>query len=154
MKKAFLLLFLTVIVILGGCGSNNQTEEADEVNGDGSDANNEVHAELKEQSPLMYQYSVTNESNEKVELEFSSSQRYDYEITNKDGEQVFLFSSVTSFAQVMGEETLAPGDMLNYQIDLSERDLEPGNYLLTAWLTPRSGDKYKAEQTFTVPGEE
>ncbi|QTM99131.1 intracellular proteinase inhibitor (BsuPI) [Sediminibacillus dalangtanensis] len=153
MKRAFLFLLLAA-AILAGCGSNNQDEEAEEVNGNDDGSLNQVNAELMEQSPLVYQYSVSNNSDEKIKLEFTSSQRYDYEITNDAGEQVFLFSSVTSFAQVMGEETLHPGDTLDYQIDLRERDMEPGDYLLTAWLTPSGGEKYKAEQSFTIPGEE
>ncbi|WP_051382053.1 BsuPI-related putative proteinase inhibitor [Sediminibacillus sp. JSM 1682029] len=153
MKKAFLFLLMTG-AILAGCGTTNHEEEAEEVNGNGEETTNQVHAVLEEQSPLVYQYSVTNESEEKIKLEFTSSQRYDYEITNDAGEQIFLYSSVTSFAQVMGEETIDPGEKLQYLIDLRERDIDPGDYRLGAWLTPSSGKKYKAEHSFTVPGEE
>ncbi|SDL83728.1 BsuPI-related putative proteinase inhibitor [Sediminibacillus halophilus] len=153
MKRAFLFLLLAA-AILAACGSNNQDKEAEEVNGNGDGSPNQVNAELMEQSPLVYQYSISNQSDEKIKLEFTSSQRYDYKITNDAGEQVFLYSSVTSFAQVMGEETLNPGDTLDYQIDLRERDMEPGDYKLTAWLTPSGGEKYKIEQSFTIPGEE
>ncbi|SDJ78217.1 BsuPI-related putative proteinase inhibitor [Sediminibacillus albus] len=150
--KKILFLSLFFVIIAAGCGTGNDpNEEAEEVNGDGKGINEGVIAgSLEEQSPLTYQYRVSNQTENEVKHEFSSSQRFDYSIADSSGEQVFLLSSVTSYIQVMGEEIIEPGGELVYDIDLQERDLPPGKYVLTAWLTPTDGKKYEVKQEFTV----
>ncbi|WP_081742118.1 BsuPI-related putative proteinase inhibitor [Mesobacillus boroniphilus] len=80
----------------------------------------------------------------------TSSQRYDYSVKTKDGKEVFLFSSVASFLQVLGEEKLKQGESLTYDIDLHELSLEQGEYTLTVWMTPKGGKKYEVSKEFTV----
>ena len=96
------------------------------------------------------QYEVKNQTEKEVKLEFSSSQRFDYSVETKTGEQVYLFSSLAMFIAVLGEETVKPGEILSYEIDLHGLDLKAGDYLLTAWMTPKEGKVYQVTKEFTV----
>ncbi len=138
----FLFIFL-----LAGCGVSDQN-----VNGEsgGEVMANGVEAIISDKDEVVFQYKVTNKSENEVVLEFTSSQRYDYSVKNKAGEEIFLYSSVTSYLQVLGEETIKQGESLVYEIDLRDLNLQPGEYVLTAWLTPKEGQAYKVEKKVVV----
>jgi hypothetical protein len=150
-KKIF--VFIIAIFILGGCGAER---EAEPVVSSGKEEENmdtvqgEVVSMLYEVSPLLFQYHVKNESGKEITLDFTSSQRFDYSIVNSNGEEVFLFSSVSSFLQVVGKEVLAPGDQLSYDINVKDVELSKGKYTLNAWMTPRTGKVYSSSIEFSV----
>ena len=147
-------MFLLLGILLAGCGTGNK------VSSNGSDGEittggkgivaGEMGASLIEKSPLIFQYEVKNQTEEEVTLEFTSSQRFDYSVKTQDGKEIFLFSSVASFLQALGEETVKPGEALTYEMDLNELDLKKGDYVLSAWMTPKEGQKYKVDTEFTV----
>jgi intracellular proteinase inhibitor BsuPI len=58
---------------------------------------------------------VTNPTERPIQLEFGSAQRYDFEVRNAAGAEVWRWSADQMFAQVVGEEQLAPGASLTYQ---------------------------------------
>jgi len=153
MKKLWLVLLLGMFV--AGCGtkgeplSSNEPDTEVEAEGSGIVAG-EMEASITEQSPLVFQYEVKNQTEEEIKLEFSSSQRFDYSVQTKEGDELFLFSSVTSFLQVIGEETVKQWESLSYKIDLHDLELQKGDYVLTVWLTPMDGQKHKATKEFTV----
>jgi hypothetical protein len=153
MKKLLFVLLMGIFV--AGCGtkgaplSSNEPDAEVEAEGSGIVAG-EMQASLTEQSPLVFRYDVKNQTEEEMKFEFTSSQRFDYSVETKDGKEIFLFSSVASFLQVIGEENVKQGESLNYEIDLHDLELEKGNYVLNAWLTPKEGKKYKATKEFTV----
>ncbi|MCM3575446.1 MULTISPECIES: BsuPI-related putative proteinase inhibitor [Mesobacillus] len=148
MKKLWMILLLGLLIT--GCGTGNQVSNNDEDKGGAGIVAGEMAASLTEESPLIFQYEVKNQTEEEVTLEFTSSQRYDYSVKTKDGSEVFLFSSVAAFLQVLGEEKLKQGDSLTYEINLHELSLEKGEYILTAWMTPKNGKKYEVTKEFTV----
>jgi hypothetical protein len=152
MRKLWLVLLLGFL--MAGCGTNgeplsNEPDPKVEAEGSGIVAG-EMEASLTEQSPFVFQYEVKNQTEEEIKLEFSSSQRFDYSVQTKDGEEIFLFSSVASFLQVIGEERVKQGESLSYEIKLHDLELQKGDYILTAWLTPQEGQKYKATKEFAV----
>lgn len=152
MRKLWLVLLLGILI--AGCGTKGEplVEEPDtEVEAEGSGiVAGELEASLTEQSPLVFQYEVKNQTEEEMKFEFTSSQRFDYSVETKDGKEIFLFSSVTSFLQVIGEENVKQGESLTYEINLHDLELEKGTYVLNAWLTPQEGKKFKATMEFTV----
>ncbi|GAM15720.1 BsuPI-related putative proteinase inhibitor [Mesobacillus selenatarsenatis] len=148
MKK--LLMILLLGLLMTGCGTGNQVSNNSENKGGAGIVAGEIAASLTEESPLIFQYEVKNQTEEEVTLEFTSSQRYDYSVKTKDGKEVFLFSSVASFLQALGEEKLKQGESLTYDIDLHELNLEKGDYILTVWMTPKGGKKYEMSKEFTV----
>ncbi|WP_169306714.1 BsuPI-related putative proteinase inhibitor [Cohnella pontilimi] len=105
---------------------------------------------LTETSAGKYTYSVKNQTEREVRLEFTSSQRYDFAVKNSKGETVYLYSSLASFAQVLGEEVIKQGEALSYEIDTTALGLEKGDYTLEAWLTPRDGKTASVEVSFVV----
>ncbi|WLR54876.1 BsuPI-related putative proteinase inhibitor [Mesobacillus subterraneus] len=148
MKKLLMILLLGLLVT--GCGTENQVSNNNQDKRGAGIVAGEMAASLTEESPLIFQYEVKNQTEEEVTLEFTSSQRYDYSVKTKDGKEVFLFSSVASFLQALGEEAVKQGESLTYDIDLHELNLEKGDYILTVWLTPKGGKKFEVSKEFTV----
>lgn len=152
MKKIW--MFLLLGILLTGCGTGNPTSsngsDGEVTTGGKGIVAGEMAASLTEKSPLIFQYEVKNQTEEEVTLEFTSSQRFDYSVKTKEGKEIFLFSSVASFLQALGEETVKQGEALTYEIDLNELELEKGEYVLSAWMTPKEGQKYKVTTEFTV----
>jgi hypothetical protein len=148
MKITVLALLLAIIIT--GCGTGNK-DAGQNTNGSGNGivAGGMVPT-LLEKSPLVYQYQVKNQTEEVVILEFTSSQRFDYSVETKNGEQLFLFSSVASFLTVLGEEEVKQGEELKYEIDLNDLKLSQGEYVLTAWMTPKDGKMYTVSKEFTI----
>jgi hypothetical protein len=153
MKKLSIIILLLGILV-SGCGTENKVAKDEPVSGTGEGGQGivagEVAASMTEQSPLIFQYEVKNQTEQEVNLKFTSSQRYDYSVKTKDGQEVFLFSSVAAFLQALGEETLKQGEALNYKIDLNDLSLKNGEYTLTVWMTPKDGPKYKVTKEFVV----
>jgi ABC-type molybdate transport system substrate-binding protein len=151
MKKLWIILLLGILVT--GCGTENRVSKDEPVNGNEGGQGivaGEMAASMAEISPLVFRYEVKNQTEQEVNLKFTSSQRFDYSVKTKEGHEVFLFSSVASFLQALGEETLKQGEALTYKIDLKELALEKGEYTLTVWMVPQGGEKYTVTKEFTV----
>jgi hypothetical protein len=148
MKKLLMILLLGLLVT--GCGTESQVSNNSQDKGGAGIVAGEVAASLTEESSLIFQYEVKNQTEEEVTLEFTSSQRYDYSVKTKNGKEVFLFSSVASFLQALGEENLKQGESLAYEIDLQELSLEKGEYILSVWMTPKGGKMNEVSKEFTV----
>jgi hypothetical protein len=58
---------------------------------------------------------VTNPTANAIQLEFGDAQRFDFEVRSADGAQVWRWSADQIFAQVVGQETMAPGESLKYE---------------------------------------
>ncbi|WP_218970526.1 BsuPI-related putative proteinase inhibitor [Alkalihalobacterium alkalinitrilicum] len=147
MKVLFLLVFA---FFLTGCGLGNEQASQEPTTGGSEIVDGEMTISLVEESPLVFHYEVMNQSDKVVTIEFSSSQRINYSITTKEGKDIYLFSSVATFLQALGEEELKPDEQLEYVIDLNELDLQEGEYLLSVWLTPMDGPTYKIIKEFTI----
>ncbi len=148
-----IVVFIIVIFFLAGCGTAREVEpvvSSGQKEGNMETGQGEVISHIQEVSPLLFQYHVINETGKDITLDFTSSQRFDYSIKNSNGEVVFLFSSVTSFLQVVGKEVLSGGDQLSYDINVKDVELSRGKYTLTAWMTPKTGKAYSASVTFSV----
>jgi len=146
--------FMTLILFLTGCGTGDektltnadseQNERGDEI------VAGEIVSSLIETSPSVFQFVVKNQAEKEVTLEFTSSQRFDYSVNTLENEDIFLYSSVTSFLQVLGKETLKQGDDWTYDINLKDLDLKPGKYRVTAWMTPKDSPAYEVTKEFIV----
>lgn len=142
---AFLILF--AVLFLAACGTEKSDENdngSEEPTIEETETNGEEVAEMKpaikQINDNTYRYNLVNETGETQTFEFTSSQRFDFSLTNDSGEVDFLFSSVSTFAQALGEETVDVGDKLSYELEIPPLDLEPGTYELDVWLTPRQGN--------------
>jgi hypothetical protein len=138
--------------MIAGCGMGTiepvQNQNGN-TNGKGIVAG-EMVPSLIEKGPLLYEYQVKNQTEKEVTLEFTSSQRFDYSVQTKEGKEVFLFSSVVSFLQALGEEKVKQGEELVYEMNLLDLQLAQGEYKLTAWMTPKEGKKYSVTTKFTI----
>ncbi|WP_226481693.1 BsuPI-related putative proteinase inhibitor [Natrinema amylolyticum] len=96
---------------------------------------------------VMFVFTVTNTSDESVELEFSDACKAEFVLVD-DGSEVWRFSEGRMFAQVLSSERLDPGESTTYEAEWS--DPEPGEYTAIAELRARETD-CEATTTVTVP---
>ncbi|PGT87684.1 MULTISPECIES: BsuPI-related putative proteinase inhibitor [Bacillaceae] len=151
--RAIISLLITMLILFG-CG-NGHTSENQQEGGNNSESDLDIVAgdmvsSIIEISPLQYKYIVKNQTQETITLEFTSSQRVDYSVSTKEGQELFLYSSTASFLAALGEETIAPGEEFQYKINLTELNLQKGEYILTAWMTPEEGASFKITKEFTL----
>ncbi len=165
MKNKFwisIFLLLLAAFILTACG----TEKEDRVIPEGPET--EQSEPEKEKEPIdgiiegamepaieqvddnTYRYTLVNQTEQPHTFEFTSSQRYDFSLANEKGEQIFLFSSVSTYLQVLGDISVDQGDKLTYDFAIPSLDLEPGTYELTAWLTPKESGNFEVSMKHVV----
>ncbi|MDQ0428656.1 hypothetical protein QOZ98_001482 [Planomicrobium stackebrandtii] len=161
MKNKFWLgIFLIVLasLILAACGTEQEdsaeepaaTEPGTGDESTGGTMEGEMKPDIEQVNEDTYRYNLTNETGEAMTFDFTSSQRYDFSLANESGEEVFLFSSVSTYMQALGEEAVDQGDKLSYEFEIPALELEPGTYELTAWLTPRQGETYEVTTEHVV----
>ncbi|APH04488.1 BsuPI-related putative proteinase inhibitor [Bacillus weihaiensis] len=153
MKKLFILISVTV-VILGGCGTtkedSNTENQHDSNSSQGGIVAGEMKATLVEENPLQFTYSVKNDTEKVVNLEFTSSQRIDYSVSTKAGKEIYLFSSTATFLTALGSEEIKQGESYVHKINLNELSLDSGDYVLSVWMTPKEGEKFKTSIEFEL----
>lgn len=88
------------------------------------------------QEPLGLRILLRNPGTDTLRIEFPTAQRYDFHIRPADGEPLWRWSDGRAFAQVLGEESLAPGDSLRWEAT-HEEGLEVGRYIVVGWITAR-----------------
>lgn len=160
---AAMMILLLAGFLLAACGTNagngsQPPEDDEEIEAPGESDEAEMDASVNEMTSTvehlegdLYRYTVTNETDEAVTFEFTSGQRFDFALINEQGEQEFLMSSVSSFIQAMGEETIEQGGELSYEFEVPPlEDLDAGTYTLEAWLTPSVGESFQAETDHVV----
>jgi Intracellular proteinase inhibitor len=109
-------------------------------------ANKAVYAEGE---PLELTLEVVNRSPRPVTLQFRDSQRYDFLIRNAQGQEVWRWSAGQMFAQMLGEETLAPdGENLTYRT-VKQLPLMRGSYTVIG-VVPAMGAQMSARLQVTI----
>lgn len=140
------VLLASLLFVLSACGTS---ENGSYGSGSKEDKKGEVTATL-DKTDAGYRYTMKNGTSEALTFNFTSSQRYDFALFNADDEQVFSLASVSSFAQVLGDETVEAGEELSYNFEVPPLDLTSGTYKIEAWLTPEQGPAYYAENEYVV----
>jgi len=120
-----------------------------------TDATQEVSFTVALDSPWYFsggllgaRLTLRNTKADAVNLHFPSSQSFDLKILNDKGEAVFVWSSSRSFAQVVRDEKLAPGE-LTYGASVLLDGFPAGHYVLQAYLTTNPIE-YVAQVPFDV----
>lgn len=91
---------------------------------------------------------VFNEGSRPAVIHFRTAQRYDLVVEDSHGRQVWRWAKGRMFAQVLGEEVIAPSGLLSYQIALNQ-PLPPGYYKITG-LIPAEKEPLSSEATIQV----
>lgn len=136
---------------LVGCGT---TDNSKNENSNGGGSGEEMNISINKITDLQYQLSIQNNQEKEEKITFPSSQDFDYFIKDNDGTIVYTYSADKMFAATVEEEVLAPGEKLEYELDLSEAlsYIEPGDYVLEAWITATEIDENKVETDFSYEG--
>ncbi|WP_422122537.1 BsuPI-related putative proteinase inhibitor [Planococcus sp. X10-3] len=142
---AFILIALATF--LAACGTSDSGDDNGASEGVTEE---EVTAVLEQMDNNLYRYTVNNQTDEAMTFNFTSGQRFDFTLTNEADEELYRLSSVSSYIQALGEETIEAGEALEYEFEVPSMELESGVYTITAWLTPQEGAQYEAETEYTV----
>lgn len=103
------------IVALLGCGGPQMGEAPEGAwTAVRADVVTSIEAEVRGDS-VHFGLHLTNPGIEPIALEFSTAARYDFEVRTPDGAEVWRWSADQMSAQVLGTETLAPGQTVRYR---------------------------------------
>lgn len=103
---------------------------------------------LKNTDNNTMKYTIKNEEDHEIALEFGSSMTYDFYITDENGQEVYRDSDGKSYMQVITEITLAQGEEKTF--DLKIPDLGPGDYTLTVFLAAQGYNQHETSIEFRV----
>lgn len=98
--------------------------------------------------PVTLTLTLTNRGDEPVILEFADAQRYDLRILSAAGDTLWRWSEDVAFAQVLGEERLAPGESREWR-ERHDGRLPPGEYRARG-IVPATGRPLEAGTSFRV----
>lgn len=96
---------------------------------------------------VMFVFTVTNASDETLELDFSDACKAEFVVADGD-EEIWRFSEGRVFAQMLSSDRLGPGESTTYEAEWS--DPEPGEYAAVASLRARERT-CEATATVSVP---
>ena len=106
--------------------------------------------------PVQLRLELFNDGAEPVRLTFNSSKKFDFEVLWED-QLLWRWSADRLFAQMLTEETLAPGERRAFEAIWGGRimggeEAKPGEYLARGILTISGRLEPIAEQSFAVTG--
>jgi hypothetical protein len=93
-------------------------------------------------------WTITLTSGEDLELSFADAQRADVALT-RDGDEVYRWGRSQMFAQELGEEPVAAGEELTFELD-DVLEVDPGEYELEASITATDRDDLVTTRRVTV----
>ena len=89
--------------------------------------------------PLELIIGLMNRTSRPLTLRFGTAQRYDFLVRDRSGQQVWRWSTERFFAQVLGEETVAPGGgELAYGVAVHQQ-FPAGRYTVTGVIPAAEG---------------
>lgn len=138
MKLAAALTIL--LLVLGACGDDDAAETADTTTSTTGDRTTtapvagavELTAQVATSvpaGPVTWELEVRNSADEPTTLTFPSAQQGEALLLD-DGETVHRWSDGRSFAQVVQDMTLEPGESFVIELADDLSDVEPGDYTL------------------------
>jgi hypothetical protein len=146
---------LLSVLVLGACNheSGEGRKESPAVNRPVADSGVTVilrtdQPRYKPGQPITLSLTVSNATQRPAMLQFNSAQRYEFTIQDQGGKTHWQWGANRMFAQVLGEETLAPGDSLVYR-ETFRGQLPPGTYRAVGSLLA-TGGQLAAEAPVTV----
>ncbi len=98
--------------------------------------------------PIELHLDITNQTGELATFEFSNGQRFDFVIQDEAGASVWRWSADKAFIQVLGEEQLAPGESLTYEVRF-EGSLAAGTYGVVGMLVA-TNERLEVATTISV----
>jgi hypothetical protein len=162
------LTTLLIISALTGCGTNeangkDTNEPKKVVTGSKGEAPKGIVAgkltpELEKQmnnGKLTYKFSIKNDKEQEDVLKYSSSQQYEYQLLDSKGNIAYTYSMDKLFIQTESEQTLKPGEIVSFEIDLTEdlKNLQPGTYEFVVWSTASDREDLKSRAELNWGGE-
>ena len=149
--------FLLLIIITSACGNTKPNTHSDQQKPEPANGNSEntivtgrIETSLSTEQMghnVTLVFTIKNQTEQEITFKFNTSQRYDIEINDTSGKVVYRYSDHTFFGQALGEFTLKQGEERSF--DTTVKDLEPGQYSVTFWLTDNEHQP-KATKAMTI----
>jgi len=92
---------------------------------------------------------LTNKGSKLTQLEFPTSQRIEVIVRGKGGQLLVQWSEDQAFTQEMTQVTINPSERLEYSVNVSTRDLVPGESYIVEGFFPNF-DKLRKERPLTT----
>lgn len=159
------LTTLFIITSLAACGTseNGTTEPKKIVTGSNGEAPVGIVAgqltpsleKVMKEGKLTYIFTIKNDKDVEDVLKYTSSQQYDYKLIDSKGNIAYTYSMDKLFMQATSEQTVKQGEIVQFEIDLSEdlKKLAPGTYQFEVWSTATDREELKAKSEFNWGGE-
>ncbi|WP_435335779.1 BsuPI-related putative proteinase inhibitor [Haloarchaeobius sp. TZWWS8] len=87
---------------------------------------------------VTFSFTVTNDGDALVELQFSDSQTHDVAVVEDDDTEVWRWSDGRMFMQMLQQESIDAGDSVTFEC--SWDDPQPGSYVAEAFLSASNAD--------------
>ncbi|RXI98317.1 hypothetical protein DS745_18490 [Anaerobacillus alkaliphilus] len=128
-KKTSLLAFICMFSLLVGCGTN---ERSIEYSVGGNDNMTSILNVMKVGNVMRFKLSLTNETDEKVFLQFPSGQQFEIIVKDQSSNVVYKYSEGKMFTMAIVTREMAPGETLVWEDEWNEA--VPGTYVITGEL--------------------
>ena len=110
------------VAVLLGCGGPQMGEAPEGIwTTVRADLVTSIEAEVRGDS-VHFGLHVTNPGTQPIALEFNTAARYDFEVRTPEGAEVWRWSADQMSAQVLGAETIAPGETVRYRASWAPGD--------------------------------
>ncbi|QUI24121.1 hypothetical protein HZI73_18290 [Vallitalea pronyensis] len=135
MKKLYTVIVLIAVLTIGGIGYNMLQAKDEQKPEQKGDTNEVVQAlldgileyRLTKNDDGEITIALKNVSEQPFTLNYTSSQMYDFQLL-QDGKVTYLWSALVSFAAVISDKTLEPGEQEVYEIDTKILPVPVGEY--------------------------
>lgn len=150
--KKYLLLILAILPLVG-CQVNQENKEKETMLPKELLVNDEAKASLKVINKVpgetIIRYEIKNMTTKLITYSFKSGQKYEYIITDSKGRKIVKYSEQHMFTQAFTQQVIKPKK--TWVQDLLIRNLKPGKYNLTVWLTEKdTKELHKQSISFEV----
>ncbi|MEN9075978.1 MULTISPECIES: BsuPI-related putative proteinase inhibitor [Bacillus] len=147
-----LLVMLLPVLLLIGCGKDEQTEPDKEVSG--GMENQEVVLSvdaIQEPEQIKFNMSLKNQSERAVEFQFSTGQKFELVVYDSGHKERYRYSKDKMFTQAFQNLTLEPGETYDFS-DVWKEIPEPGTYEVKVTFKGRAENlkQVQAVQQFEV----
>ncbi|OIJ11571.1 hypothetical protein BKP35_11545 [Anaerobacillus arseniciselenatis] len=163
MKKFFKVLSSVTLatLIIAACGTADDNENVggspdtgyEDSNGDVIyDGDLAMDLIANENGAVTYEFQLTNQTEEDIDLTFSSLQEYDYILKDEEGTTVFQYSDGRMFGEAFVEKTIEVNETYAVEVDLSDASqaLEDGTYTLEVWSVANELDGVRSSKEVTL----
>ncbi|OIJ10491.1 hypothetical protein BKP37_18325 [Anaerobacillus alkalilacustris] len=159
MLKISKFIILMSIIVIGGCGTSNQTNDNQGEEGKKMVSTNMSVYELN--NKLIFELSLSNNTDEHKQLQFPSGQQFEITVIDENDNIVYRYSEGKMFIMAIVMKELQPSETLNWSeewdMKVNGERISAGTYTAIGELQIMAineesveREQFKVEKTITV----